>query len=774
MPKVHTSAFTAAELASFGAALRRGDVVRTVAKGDKQVVYTAGKYAVLPRLKYFVRGYREVNLGKNEALQSAFADVLRQRRKDAVAPTAVAPHKDASQDSDTSTQSTDSSNSGGPTIDGSNALRRLDKSPTHDLLEPAFFSQPKVSTRTLKAYVSAGVLNLSLRELSSKLSDKDSALHKHLVASDYPFVEEFCAFVKNYEAGNEEDRDALRWQARAGELPRVTVFLGVWARHSGMSPNPLATVDGGNEFNRIAALFQPIPRLADLPQSCCGPDVLEVLGTKLAKDLATAIAADRAIAIATNQPTDREAARRAASKNWVAMLANKMAAELNADPDSDQAKARRTCFAMSSGVEFRTELLDQLRSYLVKEGVLDKEDLSPDSLKDAIRDAYNLAVASLTSGVLDAAGRTLTVDGIKYAHTRDLGKGGYCTVQLFTGPNGETLALKSPHKMPDVTIRMNVKDIQEHADIFAAQVEEARAHAAGVAPSDRPRPVRTADGVLRLILPYYPNGNCEDLGKTILARLTDRSLSPKTAMLVRRAVLADMAREVLRLKNAGLLHNDIKGSNFCIDAKGKIHLIDYGAASMGPSRLTSENTKAQNPRYVACEIEADLRKPIDARARMNDQLKAKLEEDLKNLDAGTSKNKLRQRRALNKEYKAALIAVKNRPFEYATYNQPADMWSLGVAAFELFGLESQYSVPRPGPNAPVRTAHNIHDFHLPFEGTPVEVSERLTDFQTRTPDERKKILNLAQCGRKSPSGRRDDAIFAMLDPDPTKIGRAHV
>jgi serine/threonine protein kinase len=767
MPKVRASAFTAAELARFGAALRRGDVVRAVAKGDKQVVYTAGKHAVLPRLKYFVRGYREVKLGANEALQSAFADVLRQRRKDAAAPGDVARHKDASQDSDTSTQSTDSSSSGGATIDGSAALRRLDKRPAHDLIEPAFFSQPKVSTRTLKAYVSAGVLNLSLRELSSELSDKNSALHKHLVSCDYPFIKEFCAFVKQYEAGNQEDRDALRWQAHGGELPGVNVFLGVWARHSGKSPNPLAAVEGGNELNRIAAMFQPIPRLADLPQSCCGPDVLEVLGTKLARDLATAIAAGRAKAIATNQPTDREVARRAAAKPWVDMLAKKMAAELNADPDSDQAKARRICFAMSSGAEFRTELLDQLRSFLVKEGVLDKEDLAPDSLKEAIIAAYNLAVASLKSGVLDATGRTLTMDGIRYTHTRDLGKGGYCTVQLFTGPNGETLALKSPHKVPDATTRTKVKDIEEHADIFAAQVEEARIHAAGVAPSDRPRPVRTPDGVLRLILPYYPNGNCEDLGKTILKCLADRTLPPKAAMLVRRAVLADMAREVLRLRNAGLLHNDIKGANFCIDAKGRVHLIDYGAASMGPSRLASENTKAQNPRYVACEIEADLRKRIDENARMNDQLQAKLEDDLKKVDAGNGKNKLRQRRALNKQYKADLIAVKNRPYQYATYNQSADMWSLGVAAFELFGLESQYSVPRPGPNAPVRTADNIHDFHLPFEGTHVEVGARLTDFQTRTPDERKKILNLAQCGRKNPSGRRDDAMFAMLDPDPT-------
>jgi hypothetical protein len=49
----------------------------------------------------------------------------------------------------------------------------------------------------------------------------------------------------------------------------------------------------------------------------------------------------------------------------------------------------------------------------------------------------------------------------------------------------------------------------------------------------------------------------------------------------------------------------------------------------------------------------------------------------------------------------------------------------------------------------------------------MEVDARMADFQARTPDERKQILNLAKCGRKSPLGRRDDAVFAMLDPDPT-------
>ncbi|MDB5824666.1 MAG: hypothetical protein JWR21_3370 [Herminiimonas sp.] len=420
MPKVYAKAFTAAELTKFGAALRRGDVVRTVAKGDKQVVYTAASNAVIPRLKYFVRGYREVDLGKNDALQSAFADVLRQRRNDASSTT-------DSRDSDTSIRSTDSSSSGGARIDGSDAPSETDQGPAYDRLAPNFFTQPKVSARTLKAYVSAGVLNLSLRELSSELSDKKSALHTHLV--------------------------------------------------------------------------------------------------------------------------------------------------------------------------------------------------------------------------------------------------------------------------------------------IAACVE---------------------------------NG----------------TLSQKTAMLVRRAVLADMTREVLKLKKAGLLHNDVKCPNFCIDASGRLHLIDFGTASMGPSRLTSENSKAQNPRFIACEIETDVLKQVNIKTQETDARHAMLQQDRLKVPGG----KGRQKRllALKKKYDADISKIKAAPAEYAKYDQSAEMWSLGVAAFELFGLQSQYSSTAPDGDS------TADDYYFPFDGTSHgQVASRLATFQTETPDQRKQILNLSRCDRKSPLGRRDDAIFAMLDPDPT-------
>ena len=389
------------------------------------------------------------------------------------------------------------------------------------------------------------------------------------------------------------------------------------------------------------------------------------------------------------------------------------AAELRAAPRDTQ-----FAFATSDGAQFKRELQKALG--------LDAAQAENPAIARLLERTYHTLVCHLSDRALRNG--DLKIDGKAYHFKRPLyHQAGKAKVDLYAC--GKSL----------VAVKQDLEHQgSEEKILIDAARKEARLqrHAMGSGQS-RVLPllgvVRTKKGEFLIATAFAPHGDANRIGEKIAKALKQGRITPRQADLVRLTLLRDMLAEVSHLHaKRKISHFDIKPGNFFFDNQSKARLADFGTARMGMDGEV-RSVPVDNPLWLAPEAIEGNDNIRAGKARMQKEMK-ETEEQIKAMENLS----LKEKSALMAEFREE-AGKKDAGLHY-TISGKADVWSMGVSAFELW----YGRLPFPPDKFMSTTQKNILDY------------SRL--------DSREERMAQLRLG----SSLIDAWIGDMLDPDPRR------
>lgn len=363
-------------------------------------------------------------------------------------------------------------------------------------------------------------------------------------------------------------------------------------------------------------------------------------------------------------------------------------------------------FVTSDGAAFKKELLAQIKVGLGgNTAALFEANGDPKPrLQSMLDTAYTHAVTNLKNAFVDD--NNLKLDGITYTKVKDLGAGGYGRVALYEGTKKDGTKDQIAVKVPFAESKggSDKEKATAKKKVFNDYANEARV--LRNASEGQPENVigfrgaiQTPDGRILIAMDKAPHGDMYALNKNIKAVVDAGKISPQAANLIRATLLRDMLRSLQHLQEKGITHIDLKSPNFFVGEGGVLKMADFGTGAVELDR-TFRTSPVDNPIYLAPEMiiqkkELSAEKTQfstglrEAEARRREEF-TKVEDQLTKAD----RNAMREELSRLKDERTEMVERFEANLPDIEISHAADIWSVGVTAYELFFGELPFNDPK--------------------------------------------------------------------------------
>lgn len=225
---------------------------------------------------------------------------------------------------------------------------------------------------------------------------------------------------------------------------------------------------------------------------------------------------------------------------------------------------------------------------------------------------HGQAVTQLADRLNDDA--SVVLNGKTYAPQSVLSSNNFGTVELYQAEDGSHIVLKTPRRNELHTLEQQLDEARNEVRAHrAAQGQDDGDGDGGEGASPWVIGLRGAmrgpDGLVRIALEYAPGGNLGGLMQRIDQARQRGDISPQAATLARITLLRDTLQGMRHVQESrGMLHLDLKPINFFIGEDGRAKVGDFGTAQVGDS-LHLERRLVDNPRWQAPEIILGTKRP---------------------------------------------------------------------------------------------------------------------------------------------------------------------